>query len=1008
MKNYLTLFLVVFALHSAAFAGDNAAPAGVSDQSSDLTLREIQAKLGQMRSLSSDIQAFLKQETDRLAQSKKDKEKAGKNDKSADEAARSVDGIKKIIAQVCDEYHECEKQMSALSKQMEQVARARDEEMEQSARAQSKLESARQERLASEADMKKEEEKLQAAKKDLANLNLKLSDMTKQVDEAKDKNKTLQDAVSALERERAQRIEAIGVVKKEIVKARDEHRECEKRMSALSKQMEQAAHAQAELESARQDRLASEADMKKERENLQAAKKNLADLKQKISDMTRQMDDAKEQKQTLQDTAAALERERAQRTEAITRAEKSVEVFEKVEQERLRLATQLAELEKVISPKQQDIAERERLAAEIENEKKYMLETQEKIRNDEAALAKSEKSVGDLKKQLEERRKAAAAAARPEEMKALKSDLERAKERRAEADSRLKEIEARRRQAADSVASLTNQLAEMTGSDAEMRKSAGLLEQAKAELENEKKGLAEVEEKIVRAEKTTRDADLDAADLKRLLAERKKAAIAADKTDEMNRLKADLADIRKDRADEEERMKQANAMLQEAEKSRSAMKDMIAEVAIRQEHNKATMKVIADMTAELEAEKAARAQFVASLDNKGAALKAIEDENAKLKNSFRDVSRELEKTGEVTNRLNEIRLQLAEQHKLRTSIEEKVRDAGQNQDVLEKDLEQLRKAIANANEQIKRNDDALKMAEMVDGDLREEKSNNRKAEALIKDRQQAISRMAAEKDDLEKKLKDAEIKLAEQLKQNKALEDMRRQLTEEKKARIVAEKKSSELAKAEQEYRDKLKELNEKMRETTKRSQNVSRGVDSYDTDASYLVASKDDLKSAPAGQPADAVQDSVRDPLAEEQKLLKAARSGGSRSRSGDAGEASLEKSRPERLGRSLEEAEAHYAMGVQKWDEQDVEGAMEEFKKTVQLNPDAAGAYYNLALGSLKLNNNNDACDYAYKSGITHIKTGNLPQAARMAALIGKINPQSPLVDKLRRQIGLATPAQ
>ena len=105
------------------------------------------------------------------------------------------------------------------------------------------------------------------------------------------------------------------------------------------------------------------------------------------------------------------------------------------------------------------------------------------------------------------------------------------------------------------------------------------------------------------------------------------------------------------------------------------------------------------------------------------------------------------------------------------------------------------------------------------------------------------------------------------------------------------------------------------------------------------------------------------------------------------------------------IAEANKHYALGIQKWDDADINGAIEEFKKTATLNPDAAGAYYNLSLGYLKQGNKKEACNYAYEAGKCFIRIKNISEATRMAVLITKIDITSPLIQKLRNRIASAT---
>ena len=83
---------------------------------------------------------------------------------------------------------------------------------------------------------------------------------------------------------------------------------------------------------------------------------------------------------------------------------------------------------------------------------------------------------------------------------------------------------------------------------------------------------------------------------------------------------------------------------------------------------------------------------------------------------------------------------------------------------------------------------------------------------------------------------------------------------------------------------------------------------------------------------------------------------------------------------------------------------GAIAEFQETIRLNPDAVGAYYNIALGYARQGNKEEACKYAYQAGECYLRLKNNSQAARMAVLLSKIDQNSPYLPKLRNKIAAA----
>ena len=99
--------------------------------------------------------------------------------------------------------------------------------------------------------------------------------------------------------------------------------------------------------------------------------------------------------------------------------------------------------------------------------------------------------------------------------------------------------------------------------------------------------------------------------------------------------------------------------------------------------------------------------------------------------------------------------------------------------------------------------------------------------------------------------------------------------------------------------------------------------------------------------------------------------------------------------------EANQHFKAGFQKWDEDNVDGSMAEFKKTISLDSSAAAAYYNIALGYIEKGDRYKACDYLYQAGEIYLKNKDNKQAVRVAELMRTIAPYSSLTEKFHRKI-------
>jgi tetratricopeptide (TPR) repeat protein len=228
------------------------------------------------------------------------------------------------------------------------------------------------------------------------------------------------------------------------------------------------------------------------------------------------------------------------------------------------------------------------------------------------------------------------------------------------------------------------------------------------------------------------------------------------------------------------------------------------------------------------------------------------------------------------------------------------------------------------------------------------------------------------------------------------------------KAGKASEKRQMELAMAEKENKDRAGELDSRARAAEKENKRLAAQAEKIASEIEK--AEKTAVKTAPAVATAEKLETQTaavpetaadKDPLAAEKAILSQARAGKEQAASPQEPEKSKTRSRKNRVA----EAEEHYALGIQKWDDADFDGAVAEFKKSTSLDPDAAGAYYNLSLAYLKQGNKKEACNYAYEAGQCYIRINNLAQAARMTVLITKIDVSSPLIQKLRNKIAAAT---
>lgn len=825
-------------------------------------------------------------------------------------------------------------------------------------------------------------------------------------------------------------------MKRDIQQLREQVKEAEKELATYTKQKARFNRLQVELEKAQGERTDSESEARRAEAKLAVVQKNLSELNNRFVELTKQANEAKKQSQDLENTKALLETERTKRAETLARAEKAVAMAEKAEKERIMLASRLAELEQNLPPRQEqqkESAEQADIQGEIEKERKAIRETEEKIKKDEKAREEAENKVLELKKQLPARAKPARNGEKEGDQDSFKTRLTDIHKQRLAAESRLKEVEGKLRSSEKLVEALTNTLA----AEKQMQKdneSSGLSAGARiqSEIENEQKALDEIRNAIAQKEKTGGETGKKIAELKQQLKGFEKKPRSGGKEDDLNRRQSQLANVKKQRAEAEERLNESARSFRENEKAIAGLTDMIAAARIQEEKNKENAKALVPLKGELERETALMNEVTARVDRQIRNLKALEDEKRRLNESLVLVKEKLGKEGETTNKLDEIRLQIAGQKKIRTDMEAKLEQTTRDQDALGKETKQLNQALIEAGNIIINNENDFKATERLADELRKEKEIARKSADLLREKEQNIKQLGEDKKALQIKINETEAKLARQKEYIKILDEKRRAIDEEKKARIASDKKYAELAQAEKKHKAQIKELESKARAADKESGRLSAQADkaSDEIGAGQISAvggsetkETQNAQTAAASSGKDIHSDAsprhealvpkrlseeselAERAMTEEQAILNQARAGDSQPEQQPPEKKTSKQTKSRSRQNKIAEAEEHYALAIQKWDEDDLNGAIEEFKKTISLNPDAAGAYYNLSLAFLRDGNKKEACEYAYQAGECYIRVNNLTQASRMAILMTKIDKNSSRIQKLRNKIALAT---
>jgi tetratricopeptide (TPR) repeat protein len=98
---------------------------------------------------------------------------------------------------------------------------------------------------------------------------------------------------------------------------------------------------------------------------------------------------------------------------------------------------------------------------------------------------------------------------------------------------------------------------------------------------------------------------------------------------------------------------------------------------------------------------------------------------------------------------------------------------------------------------------------------------------------------------------------------------------------------------------------------------------------------------------------------------------------------------------------AGAYYNRGIAYNDLGQYQKAIDDYTKAIELNPKDAGAYGNRGVAYALQKSPTAACGDFYQAGILFLKQNNITPALICVDWMKKINPSSPLINKLMDQI-------
>ncbi len=880
-----------------------------------------------------------------------------------------------------------------------------------------RLAALRKQRAADEARLKYAEEQLRAGEKSVEALTNSL---------AAAGNEPQQDAVSArarvqgeIDKEQkaldetrnatAQNEKAFIAAEKNIAELKQQLKELEKKTRSGAGKDAELARLRERLAGVKNQRAAVDKRLNETETGLRECEKTIAGLTNMLAAAGKQDEKNKGNARAIVALTGELEQETAQLNKVAAGVDRQTINLKALEDEKRRLGESLA----LVSQK----TAREGALTNKLDEVRLQVAGQKKIRTDmESKLEQTARDQAALEKETQRLKQALVEAgtvilnsqAESRENERLADELRKEKELARKSADLLREKEQELKRLGEEKQSLQDRLSQAAEKKAQQGKQAEDDQAAvKSGLESEKKALLETEEKNVKAEKTLRETGDEIAGLKKQLKALEESARSkpTKESDKTNSLRSQIAGLHKQRVEAEEQLQKTETKLNANRESIAALTNSIASLMSQQEKDLAAVKSAAILAKELENEKALADDAGARVEKQNNDFKALEAEKRRLEDSLSRLKGKSSVDKQETNKTDDLAIRIAVQKKIRTDMEAKLEQATREREALEKETKALDQSLAEAKKLISQNESDSKKAGRIADELQDEQEMTKKSADLLREKEKDLARLGKEKDSLQAKYNEARKELARQKALITDLETKRGAIEEEKANRSAYAKKQAELAGAEKEQQDQMKDLENKTRAAEKERRRLA---------AQGARAAPEVEKETAAGEMAEArtpqkaqsaAVNSDKDAVALEQEILSQAKAVAAQPADQQPEKKTGKQSKSQTRRNNIAEADKHYALAIQKWDEDDVDGAVEEFKMAASLNPDAAGAYYNLSLASLRQGKKEEACDYAYMAGEAYIRIKNLPQATRMAVLMNKINKNSPLIQKLRNKIAMAT---
>ncbi|MCG2659887.1 MAG: hypothetical protein L6437_06560, partial [Kiritimatiellae bacterium] len=256
---------------------------------------------------------------------------------------------------------------------------------------------------------------------------------------------------------------------------------------------------------------------------------------------------------------------------------------------------------------------------------------------------------------------------------------------------------------------------------------------------------------------------------------------------------------------------------------------LTAQIATAQTNIDAQAKqagVIKQVQADVEKEKQANAAAVEQLENEKAIVEAAEKEKTALQTLIAELEKQATEEAVQQKALEQLRDDLAQAKRARTEAEAKLTSTTESQETAQKETADLKRKIKDIENQLDKQAKQAKTLKDIQAELSKEQKARKESEAKAEKKAQALAATDKEQNALKSQLADINKEYAAKLEQVKAVAQARVDLKQERELRKQMDKRMAEMAVQEKARAMQIRDLKDQLQTTVKKNTALAKDLE--------------------------------------------------------------------------------------------------------------------------------------------------------------------------------------